>query len=562
MVFRLAGTFLFIAALSAIAPMKVSAAPCNRPPPGTCAMGGALGDGCVAQAAGSILHVNFFTGYANQSGQTYVNCPSWNVAGVDYPVGYSSALASLKDPSQNVNLPSGCTYDSITNTVQCTTGGPLIVSGFNFALHNGIRLRVLGSNSVIITNNYFFSGPAIYGLRKMNANLVLIDANVLGSVDIEHNTFDGNYRSSGGNLAYLVEDDRKNGGTTTYRYNAFLNIPQKGFSIPAKSDVLVAYNYCEGLELAGPSHGECEIYGNREGIIQNVVENFNTYLEPANAFNFHGIGGVSGPMYVSTGQADQFYGFVDDGLSTGCGPAPCYDGQSGNILTDTQQQNGALAYGDRLLGLAPGTFVGDSSHGGARAQLTGSANFVGNAIGVRLNVLSVSSGSLALGSVISCPKGVPCGVINAPRITAKPVEGGYEISKAQTLPNSTALVAPAGNGGTYWLNIAQTLPPVYITGGTIFINTIISNNTIVTNTIGGTLGPCFKNNNCTTSVLIEISYSTYQNTTLSQNFVDATGVLHNFYAASAAICTNLPIWSGNTDMVTGALVGAFIGTCH
>ena len=72
------------------------------PPSGDC--GGwantALNDGCAGApkaSAYTIQHPDFFSGYARQSGQSYVktggckgyaNChPPWAVAGVDYPVG-------------------------------------------------------------------------------------------------------------------------------------------------------------------------------------------------------------------------------------------------------------------------------------------------------------------------------------------------------------------------------------------------------------------------------------------------------------------------------------------
>ena len=54
-------------------------------------------DGCNGAPAAStytVRHSNFFTGYAQQSGQTYFNShpPQWNVAGVDYPVGISEVI--------------------------------------------------------------------------------------------------------------------------------------------------------------------------------------------------------------------------------------------------------------------------------------------------------------------------------------------------------------------------------------------------------------------------------------------------------------------------------------
>ena len=61
----------------------------------------ASADGCAGQPInGNILHTNFFTSYALQSGQTYSIRPPWNVAGVDYPVGQASnATITIASPA-------------------------------------------------------------------------------------------------------------------------------------------------------------------------------------------------------------------------------------------------------------------------------------------------------------------------------------------------------------------------------------------------------------------------------------------------------------------------------
>src|SRR6516165_5437245 len=93
----------------------------GQPSGGPCPQGTAylsVGDGCQgAQISGSLSPIaTFFTGY---TGQSYPIRPPWNVAGVDYPVGYSGAL---NDPRISANLPSCASYASnvLTVTAPCT----------------------------------------------------------------------------------------------------------------------------------------------------------------------------------------------------------------------------------------------------------------------------------------------------------------------------------------------------------------------------------------------------------------------------------------------------------
>ena len=80
-----------------------------------CSYGYAYADGCsAAPSDGNYVNPHFFL-YAKQSGQkAYFRAPfvqsnhppAWNVAGVDYPVGYRRSI-KLKDPTSG-QLPKGC----------------------------------------------------------------------------------------------------------------------------------------------------------------------------------------------------------------------------------------------------------------------------------------------------------------------------------------------------------------------------------------------------------------------------------------------------------------------
>src|SRR5690242_321391 len=98
----------------------------------TCPRGTAYvsaGDGCAgAQATGSVQVANFFTGF---TGQSYPARPPWNVAGVDYPVGYSG---TLNDPT-TVSLPACVTAHSGSTWTINTDHQPCVLDHLDFGLH-------------------------------------------------------------------------------------------------------------------------------------------------------------------------------------------------------------------------------------------------------------------------------------------------------------------------------------------------------------------------------------------------------------------------------------------
>lgn len=94
-----------------------------------CPRGSDYPDGCAGAPSANayaIQHPNFFNGYANQSGQSYVTRPYWNAPGIDYPVGINAAtlpsgitVNSLQDPETS------CTACSISGTT-LTVAGTLV----------------------------------------------------------------------------------------------------------------------------------------------------------------------------------------------------------------------------------------------------------------------------------------------------------------------------------------------------------------------------------------------------------------------------------------------------
>ncbi len=282
-----------VAAAAGVAVALTASANCPRDSAG-------YPDGCDAANPASVLQIpNFFSGYAAQSGQTYATRPAWSVAGVDYPVGYYTPQAQLRDPTIPSNLPRSCRFDSASDTVNCQGTGPLALSGLDFSLHNGVRLHIYSSYSGTITlsNNYFRNGSAsdttTFLVRIDDAPAKLVDTN---------NVYDGNAQNFPQYLSYLLADLRTGNYATTHQYNAFLNMPQKGVSIPASSASLFHYNYCGDIEVRQYAHGQCIIFGGATATSPSHADQYNTYFESASPPDGHqDTGGITSMQYISSG---------------------------------------------------------------------------------------------------------------------------------------------------------------------------------------------------------------------------------------------------------------------
>ena len=110
-----------------------------------------LGDGSANAPAGTSQFSNLLSGYAAR--------PSWNVAGVDYAVGYATGTV-LKDP-ETAALPNGVSRDSV-NHILTITGDNVVLSGFNFSLEGGWQIIATNANNPTIEDNYFKIGTNNY----------------------------------------------------------------------------------------------------------------------------------------------------------------------------------------------------------------------------------------------------------------------------------------------------------------------------------------------------------------------------------------------------------------
>jgi hypothetical protein len=229
-------------------------------------------DGCngaPAASAYTVRHSNFFTGYAQQSGQTYFNShpPQWNVAGVDYPVGIQKRYASaLKSPVNIASDPAapGCSYNN--NVVLCTAASTTIVNGYDFTQPNGctnIEFEA-GVADVTLENSKFSFGPTCtildYGY--------IVEMNNHGNITVQYNYFDDTNPQalSTLNLAFIDFPGQAATGNTLNKiiiqYNAFINGPVREVGDASCADTYWQFNYAEGLLwLNSGEHGETILNG-------------------------------------------------------------------------------------------------------------------------------------------------------------------------------------------------------------------------------------------------------------------------------------------------------------
>src|SRR6476661_10187324 len=101
-----------------------------------------LSDGSANAPSGASQFSTLLNGYAAR--------PAWNVAGVDYAVGYAAGTV-LKDP-MTAALPAGVTRDAANHTF-LITGNNVVLSGWDFSFAGGLEVIATTANNSIISSN-------------------------------------------------------------------------------------------------------------------------------------------------------------------------------------------------------------------------------------------------------------------------------------------------------------------------------------------------------------------------------------------------------------------------
>lgn len=266
----------------------------------------------------SILHSDFFTSYALQSGQTpYVVTHTWNAAGVDYPVGIIPArycngttipcsttpgAENLIDPTQynwtTDPAKTGCvnaSYTASLNYVYCAPKGNVNFVGFDMSINNCVGLiiqnaAVTTGGTINISNNYFKMGTSqwcsvVKAPYPANVNL---STDQVWDVVFNNNRLDGGADNVSVRPAQLVTQQNAYfhvlaGGNFIAKYNAITNIIGRVFNIGTCGDQIIAFNYQEGFGYWPEAvHAEMALQANNTGCAPQQIYVNNTLLQPAN----------------------------------------------------------------------------------------------------------------------------------------------------------------------------------------------------------------------------------------------------------------------------------------
>lgn len=218
-----------------------------------------LGDGLANAPANTPQLPNLLSGYSVR--------PTWNVAGVDYAVGYASGTV-LKAPS-TISM-AGVSVDSANHIIN-VSGSNVTLSGYDFSLNGGWQVSVNGGTNVAIENSKFVVGS--------NGNTPIYVSPNASNVTIQNNLIDG----AGTSAQILIAAD--GAGTTTIQYNMIQNA--WGQNLVMSSDVggenwIVQYNVIKnaGLGYNAGAHGDWIQTYNLPGHNTNSFEvNYNTFVQ-------------------------------------------------------------------------------------------------------------------------------------------------------------------------------------------------------------------------------------------------------------------------------------------
>jgi hypothetical protein len=319
---------------------QTSSAPPLPSPSGAC--GGwastTFNDGCAGApkaSAYTIQHPDFFSGYARQSGQSYVtkggckgepNChPPWAVAGVDYPVGVSTVgtgfaspgsatdPTNASSPNYSNGNPGKCARSGSANVIVCkgSTSQEVDIGPFDFSYQGnatGVGMGLtLGSGLTgpcVIHDSYF-----VYDLNATTRNIGVAAYNFTGcsSLTIRNSVFrlrndstgvmDAMWAPPGSKfLSYLLNGGPRLGNINNQlnlEYDAFIHCPSRCFATGALN---ASHNYLEGVNMydstGSAAHGDgwmTSFYNGSSGPprqicncsgMNSLVEKFDTWLAP------------------------------------------------------------------------------------------------------------------------------------------------------------------------------------------------------------------------------------------------------------------------------------------
>jgi hypothetical protein len=197
----------------------------------------------------------------------YATRPPWNVAGVDYAVGYPSGT-TLNAPS-TIHM-AGVVVDNLNHVVR-VIGNNVTLSGYDFSLGGGWGVSVNGGIGVTIQNSRFVVG-------RNGHTLIYISPNA-SNVTVQNNWMDG------GGTSTQILVGANGAGTTTIQYNLIQNAWGQNLvmsSYVGGENWIVQYNVIAnaGLGFNSGAHGDWIQTYNMPGKDTNSFEvRFNTFVQ-------------------------------------------------------------------------------------------------------------------------------------------------------------------------------------------------------------------------------------------------------------------------------------------
>lgn len=540
----------------------------------TCPFPTGATDGCLA--ANTLGSVRFANGaqpgdYLNQITATTTNYlvqqPTWNKAGIDYPVSTLIGTALL-DPT--ISAIAGCQYFS-TGVIQAGVvftvgGGPAMncntssgfigFTGYTFEAQNGhgcIALRIVGSGSP--TMNISNSRLKNDGNCALKGNPNLLTGGVAtGTLNLTNVEFDGNaltfrdfYGSCtfGGSVACSATQAFNLTGCVNIEYSYFHDFSARPFLYSASNTscgLSLKHSLFAGADYSDPqSHAEWIIYGGNPGGT-GTVNQYNTWIQTTSGL---AVGLAPFPsQFVTVNQVPTFtidHNFYIAGFAGGATQTATVAGTfSGSTFTASTVSGGTIGTGELVTcGSLQFTLVNDGTTlhktpagiGGGAHGTTG-ATWYGDIFSSTITG-KIDNGSGASGNILTVTAD-----------TGAAIDVGTTVNALRV----TGFGTGTGGVGTY------TLSGNALTGLGTLINS--PNNHIGDGyTVNGTL-------TCNSQTVSTDAYSIgIGDESFTQGFGQITNTWN--YADLGSMGTGKNIWAqrGNATAFTGSISGATL-TLH
>jgi hypothetical protein len=457
--------FLLLALLASAAGAEVCAparagifAKAGHPATG-CLYGTAQIDGCAgAQARGSFKQSDLYI-VSVSAGQTWTSHhpPPFNVPGIDYPVGYDTAL-TLKDPKNDAGLlPTGCIYEAVGTQnsgpeVLCDrVGGVNAVSptfiGWDFSGAIGgegcvwVHHTTRSSGTFTFLNNKFQANGACV---VNNGSLMSFEVGTVGDFIFMFNEVDGNFPTvspGSGQMGTMISHG--NVGSATIKYNYIHDVPVRPFGgTNTDAAVVGQFNVINGYGLQSTGlHGALdEILMPAGSTLGSVQWSYNLSIYPAAAAS----GNTTAFSFLSAHTPTPWGGVqyasiqLDHNISV-TNPQPGGGSVVSQALSYIQyfKKVGTVTIQDNWVD--PSGALGCSDNLGGAFSMTGFIdNNGGGSAGTTLNVTSIPNGGVWPGAVFHI------------------ITGDGAFTDATVLPYGTVCDGAASTGtgdvGTYCLS--------------------------------------------------------------------------------------------------------------